>query len=330
MAGRLFHSLPGSVTVTLSESISLIGALLYLHLLRGLSYFAQRTGDYTQSGQPLKQSIVHTENKIIKLCLEIVPASACRAVLVATGQLHEDYPGPVIPVSNGGRFSSNNTMFLHPSSSAPSSVSHSGTCMQQCYPESAAERSVSTENNHTFRLDPSTTVPPPPSRSGDGEQPKNGSFYATVRKYISSPHLSRPSVVVTPPTHQQKEAGMHWPVPLPPPPSMASILQQAESGDCECGPVFHLFSDHDPETPAARESPGSSLRTFHSDPSRPSMSSWVSTSDDSSMLQVKRSSKYRSVDSYPGKFPVSETGGFAAPCSVRGRGVTSVRPFSDM
>ncbi|KAJ5814811.1 hypothetical protein N7474_006588 [Penicillium riverlandense] len=328
MADRPLHFLPDSVTVTLSESISLIGTLLYLHLLRGLSYLAQQIGDYTQSEQPFKRSIIHTENKIIKLCLEIVPASACRAVLVATGQLHEDYPGPVIPVSNGSRFSSNNTIFLQPLSSAPSSVSHSSTRLPQCYPDSAAERSISAENNHTFRLDPST--PPPPSQSGDGEQLKNGSFYVTVQEYISSPCLSRPSVMVTPPTHQQREADMYWPIPLPPPPSMASILQQAEGGDCECGPVFHLFSDDDPETPPPRESPGSSLRTFHSDPGRPSMSSWVSASDNSSMLQVKRSSKYRSVDSYPGKFPVSETGDLAAPYSVRGRGVTSVRPFSDM
>ncbi|CAL5874501.1 uncharacterized protein PFLUO_LOCUS8797 [Penicillium psychrofluorescens] len=325
MTDRPFHFLPDSVTVTFSESVSLIGTLLYLHLLRGLSYLAQHIGDYTQSGQPLKRSIVHTENNIIKLCLDIVPASACRAVLVATGQLHEDYPGPVIPVSHGGRFPSNNTIFLQTPSSALSSVSHSSTRLPQCYPEAAAERSVLTENNHTFRLDAST--PPSP---GEGEQPKNGSFYATVRKYMSSPRLSRPSVVVTPAPHQQKEEDIHWPTPLPPPPSMASILQQAEGGNCECGPVFHLFSDHDPETPPPRESPGSSLRTFHSDPGRPSMSSWVSASDDSSMLQVKRSSKYRSVDSYPGKFPVSETGDFAVPYSVRGKGVTSVRPFSDM
>jgi hypothetical protein len=49
-------------------------------------------------------------------------------------------------------------------------------------------------------------------------------------------------------------------------------------------------------------------------------------------VQMNRSPKYHSIESYPGKFPVSdhlEYSSLATAYALRGRGTTSVRPFSD-
>lgn len=53
---------------------------------------------------------------------------------------------------------------------------------------------------------------------------------------------------------------------------------------------------------------------------------------DSETVQMNRARKYHSVESYPGKFPVSDTldySSLATAYAVRGRGTTPVRPFSD-
>ncbi|KXG53091.1 uncharacterized protein PGRI_001410 [Penicillium griseofulvum] len=53
---------------------------------------------------------------------------------------------------------------------------------------------------------------------------------------------------------------------------------------------------------------------------------------DSETVQMDRARKYHSVESYPGKFPVSDSldySSLATAYAVRGRGTTSVRPFSD-
>ncbi|KAJ6183288.1 hypothetical protein N7485_001930 [Penicillium canescens] len=54
--------------------------------------------------------------------------------------------------------------------------------------------------------------------------------------------------------------------------------------------------------------------------------------EDLETVQMNRSPKYQSIESYPGKFPVSdhlEYSSLATAYAVRGRGTTSVRPFSD-
>jgi hypothetical protein len=54
--------------------------------------------------------------------------------------------------------------------------------------------------------------------------------------------------------------------------------------------------------------------------------------EDLETVQMNRSPKYHSIESYPGKFPVSdhlEYSSLATAYAVRGRGTTSVRPFSD-
>ncbi|CAI7673945.1 unnamed protein product [Penicillium palitans] len=58
----------------------------------------------------------------------------------------------------------------------------------------------------------------------------------------------------------------------------------------------------------------------------------VNAVEDSETVQMNRARKYHSVESYPGKFPVSDTldySSLATAYAVRGRGTTSVRPFSD-
>lgn len=302
---------PETVTITLTQTFSLIRSLIYLQCLYALSSLYGLIWNFHPAWPPFRHSRRRTEDRIVGICLSIAPTSACRSVLAA--RQYNESRMSVPRIVSGSCYVGTPSAFPQPAT------------LPQCYPESAVERTTPIGN--VFRFDSTSSL------SLDGQSSQNGSIVGnSMRKIVAGRsgggggRAKSPVVVTaTAPQHQQQQQKREE-TPPQPPAQPAPPNQQDRQPETKFTTVNHQPKQiADPLPRPSLRSSSSSLEHSHSVPERLSgVSPW----------RMKRWSKYRSAESYPGRFPVSyglEYSSLAtAAYRFPGRGATSVRPFSDM
>ncbi|KAJ5086797.1 hypothetical protein NUU61_008104 [Penicillium alfredii] len=341
------HRSHDTFIITLSQTLTLISALFYLHLLYATSYLVRPFWNSRREFPPLREKIDRIEKRILEIFLRIIPPTGSRAALHIPEdalaqrmvQATDRATTPRIPPCPQAQ------CLLDTNLIAPLSL-------PQCYPESSTERRTG-PHGHRFRLDLASST-----RTSRRISASSAVLYSAVNRIASdgrskisvfagaalhppdeivkpqvqpqehSQHPqtmllgpSRPSPFFTPsdtpllPVHQSSV-----PVPVPvPEPIPAQVQAQTQA------PESPTRLSQQSSVPSAdrRSDPGPTARYSDS----------LHEFDDSTTVQLCRSPKYRSVESYPGRFPVSDTLEYSslatASFAFKGRGTTTVRPFSD-
>lgn len=300
MDSRLYHCTNADVMcITLPQTLSLISALIYLQFLRGLAQVYSLLCDIHPAWSPFRHARRRVEDRIVGICLCIAPTSACRSVLAARESYEARMGVPQRVVSGSYVTQSENPAgFARPAR------------LPLCYPEE--QHAVPNSNANVYRVD------------GVSFPPKNVHVHSSpaspvtkiMRKAVVSARANFPAV-----SAQQQQA------PAQPAPQQQDEYQETQS------PAMNNQTQLDtlPQS-ILQSSTGSPLEHCHTDPG-PVLSS-SQEPDGISAKRLKRGSKYRSSESFPGRFPVSDGLAYSslatADYAFRGRGATSVRPFSDV
>ena len=284
-----------NLPIALLTTLALVTALLYLQLMYGISWLLRPFYNSSQEFPPLRRTIERTEKLTVNIILSIVPTSFYRSPPVSDFlHMQED---SVHHVMSGPRYAYENPS--HTLHSQPTTV----VPLLQCYPKNSVER-----------MDATTYEPRLPVRANiaDRQAHARESFvYDTVKKYATTGkqrisvvemHQSTQNVSQSYTERQVKAAG---PQPTVPAPVAPQPYQKSPAASFD----------------GAREA---SIRLFPTE---------TEDSTNSMTLRMSRRSKTRSMESYPGKFPVSDGLEYSnlatASLNFRERGTTSVRPFSD-
>ncbi|KAJ6014522.1 hypothetical protein N7540_009113 [Penicillium herquei] len=147
-ANRTHANLP----ITLTTTIALIFALLYLQVLYVVSYSSRPFWSSTREFPPYRHNIEAWEKRIIDLILTIVPFSNYRSPN-SSSVLHPDGLSHRAQVASYA-FSSHTVIDYLPGApqKAVAAAHRSGHSMPQCYPETAIERMTPTQA-HAHRSD---------------------------------------------------------------------------------------------------------------------------------------------------------------------------------
>ncbi|KAJ5729881.1 uncharacterized protein N7483_004389 [Penicillium malachiteum] len=147
-ANRTHANLP----ITLTTTIALIFALLYLQVLYAISYFARPFWSSSREFPPYRHNIEAWEKRIIDLILTIVPFSNYRSPNPSS-VLHPDGLGHRAQVTS---YASSTHVAIDGFPGVPqkavAAAYTSGPPMPQCYPETAIERMTPTQA-HAHRSD---------------------------------------------------------------------------------------------------------------------------------------------------------------------------------
>ncbi|KAJ5769980.1 uncharacterized protein N7511_002031 [Penicillium nucicola] len=323
----------GCFPISLSQTLQLIGALVYLQLLYLVSFLARPLANSRHEFPPFRRPIDRIEAAIIESLIGAVPLSAYSSA-TATVQPSRFSQGNGLMGQTDGRDST----YLAPS-------------WLRVIPPDRYNFSTHEPNNPTL---PPQTHPRPGS-----------SVYDTVRKIGSSARGSISSIASS-----TMGRIFRYPAPAAAPQQMSSVAQNRNldgpHSDVENQmPQEHLaqpvrtlnpfvrmeeriafpvsssaparIADHfsDPGPAPAMGLGGrwkGKGRAVHADSARLPVPFGQLDEADLDTVQMNRSPKYHSIESYPGKFPVSDHlnySSLATAYAVRGRGTTTVRPFSD-
>lgn len=292
--------------ISLLKTICLIGSLSWLQLLYAVSYLARPFWNTRREFPPFNKAINRTETSIINAVLGPVPLSAYTSATETERQWY---------------LSSGNDTLNHDNNIRTTNLPATSTWPQQGYQDS----------------DSSSEQESPTSQSDTERHRGSSPIYETVRKLRSSTRGSiskiassakaifqQPLTVVprtldgSPSDEERAEPNL---VPVSVRTSQPHFVQNVPFPVPMSAParVADHFSDPGPSSGIKSQQPVSFGAT-------------VNAVEDSETVQMNRARKYHSVESYPGKFPVSDTldySSLATAYAVRGRGTTSVRPFSD-
>ncbi|OGE55663.1 hypothetical protein PENARI_c004G05125 [Penicillium arizonense] len=323
----------GSYPIPLPRALYLIGALVYLQLLYLISHIARPLSNSRREFPPFSQHIDRVEAAIINSIIGAIPLSTYNSA-TATGQQ--------------SRFSQRNGL-LDETDGRNSTSLHASWL--QAMPH----------NNYRFSIHEPNHPPPPPQT-----HPRPGSsVYDTVHKIGSSTRGSISSITSSamerifrhpfPTAGSQPMSGVALKRNLDGPPSDAEdqMLREGKARPVQALNPFMALNEYLP-FPVSASVPAR-IADHLSDPG-PAVGIGFSgrwkgkgralqpgsgllpvpfsqvNDEDLETVQMNRSPKYHSIESYPGKFPVSdhlEYSSLATAYAVRGRGTTSVRPFSD-
>ncbi|KAJ6099602.1 hypothetical protein N7467_001137 [Penicillium canescens] len=323
----------GSFPIPLPKALYLIGALVYLQLLYLISHIARPLSNSRRKFPPFRQRIDRVEAAIINSIIGAIPLSTYSSA-TATGQQSRFSQRNGLLDETDGR----NSTSLHPS-------------WLQAMPP----------NNYKFSIHGPNHPPPPPQTD-----PRPGSsVYDTVHNIGSSTRGSISSITSSaierifrhpfPTAGSQPISGVALNRNLDGPPSDVEeqMLREDKARPVQALNPFMGPNEYLP-FPVSASAPARIADHF-SDPG-PAVGIGFSgrwkgkgralqpgsgllpvpfgqvNDEDLETVQMNRSPKYHSIESYPGKFPVSdhlEYSSLATAYAVRGRGTTSVRPFSD-
>lgn len=291
--------------ITLSTTIYLVFALCYLQLVYLVSYLLRPLWSSHREFPPLKGAIERLEKVVIDLILGIMPFATYRSP-TPSGLLHEDPLGHRI----------NSAVHAYASRVTLDNAPHKPTGfitppnLPQCYPGGSTERTSSQDQ----RLETARQSPV------DRHESHGSLIYDTIKKHAGT-RPKVPTVVEAGPVTTQQFAR-----------SSVSLRRIRELEDGTQVPELH------PNTPRiSQKSPACSMDGAHDVAAilqlPPPMEADAVCAEDEDNLKLDRGTKCRSTESYPGKFPVSDSMEFSslatASYAFRERGTTSVRPFSD-
>ncbi|CAG7915983.1 unnamed protein product [Penicillium olsonii] len=320
----------GGFPLTLRTTFHLIGDLIYLQILYAISYLAQPFASSAHRElPPLNKTIHRKEVEISNIILGVVPLTAYSSATVTERQW---------------RLSSGNNALNH---GEPALVIP--PCPEPVYTKKwspidyrgeSSARNIQNENE--FPLSRSNAI----RRSGS-------SIYDAVQGIKSSTRGSLSSMA------SSAKAIFHQPGTSKPLAMIPRNLDGASFDDpCEKlqpklhdepaqpMPIRKRISRHPLFERPVQMSAAARLAEHFSDPGPSSsyglkveeapevapIGSVDGADDDVETVHLSRSRKYHSIESYPGNFPVSDAldySSLATAFAVRGRGTTSVRPFSD-
>lgn len=279
------HSL-AILPITLSTSLSLIAILSYLQLLYATSFLLRLLRRPRYNSTPLRETISQTERNTVDILFHIVPVSLYRSP-PASGLLHEDPLGHRI--ASAARSSEPVSHFRsHSHFSHASSVTEVSDDRLQCYPSNAIER-----------MCPHVQYTPALYKPGQYEQKENGNNITIPYEATKpAPQRSRPPI---PGMTDQQAASTQQVIRT----DRTKLSQHSEetqvpeTGDTQASePVPDMPDTVQP----VEESPKVSLDKH----SECGMCSVSTKSTDSFSLPLTRSHKRRSMESYPGRYPVSD------------------------
>ncbi|KAJ5172948.1 hypothetical protein N7492_005541 [Penicillium capsulatum] len=291
--------------ITLATTASLVIALCYLQLIYLVSYVLRPLWSSHRDFPPLRRTIERVEKLIIDLILRIVPFASYRSP-APTGLFHEEPLGHQIG-SGAHLYSSRVTLSGVPDNPAAFTPLPN---LPQCYPGTAPERTMPKEQEQPVEATRQSPL---------GHHGSHGSSNFDTVKRASSTRPNISSVVETGPAKTQQFTQ-----------SSLSLKQSQEPEDISLasGPPLNPPRPSQISPACSMDGPSDLATILHSVPKMES-----STEDDDDELKLDREAKCRSTESYPGKFPVSESMEFSslatASYAFRERGTTSVRPFSD-
>ncbi|CAG7962779.1 unnamed protein product [Penicillium nalgiovense] len=296
--------------ISLLKTIYLIGSLSWLQLLYAASYLARPFWNTHREYSPFKKAIDRTETSIINAILGTAPLSAYSSATSTERQWYLSAGNGTLNYENNIRTTSQPISNLLTSSP---------------WPEEGHQDSDSSSGHET-----------PTPRPGTEHTRENSPIYETVRKLRSNTRGSISKIA--------NSARSIFRQPLTVFPRDMDGLTSEERTEPHLVPVLVHTSQPQlvqnvsfpvPMSASARvadhfSDPGPATAVKVQQPV--SFGATVDGGIDSETVQMNRSSKYHSVESYPGKFPVSdalEYSSLATAYAVRGKGTTSVRPFSD-
>ncbi|KAJ5476616.1 hypothetical protein N7475_002345 [Penicillium sp. IBT 31633x] len=328
MDQKPFSPAPGVFPISLLKTIGLISILIYLQILYAVSNLARPFRNSRREFPPFNKAIVRAETSITNAVLGAVQLSAFSSATGTERPWH---------LSSGNGLLNQDTN-LH---AGPTIANLPGAStwppQAQRYSDSSEEQESSNPRFQSNNLTP---------LAGPVNPRQSSSVYETLRKLRSSTQDSMSTIASSakaifhqplgmvarnldgsPPDVQRSDTISHQPklklavvpapVPTPEPrfvenvPFPVPMSAPARMGD--------HFSDPGPEYSLNLRQPVLFGAT-------------IDAAVDAETVQMNRSRKYHSIESYPGKFPVSDAldySSLATAYAVRGRGTTSVRPFSD-
>ena len=318
----------GVFPLSLAKTVHLISSLIYLQLLYAISYIAKPFWNSGREFPPFNKTIDQTETSISNAILGVVPLTAYSSA-TATGRQWR--------LSSGnGLLNYTEPIVVIPQCTESTGLVSSWPQMAHHYPDSSTGRDI--QNEHENSALPAA-----------GHPRTSSSIYENVRKIKFSTHGSI-STIASSAKAILHQSGTSQPLSLFPrnldgspsndklpdglPEDLVKpvfIPQQLTENVPFPAPVSQFaparLADHfsDP-------GPFSGLKGKGKVPEAVSFGATVGSAVDSETVQMNRSRKYHSIESYPGKFPVSDAldySSLASAFAVRGRGTTSVRPFSD-
>jgi hypothetical protein len=318
----------GGFPLKLTTAVRLIGSLLYLQLLYAISHLAKPFWNYGREFPPFNKTIDQTETSISNAILGIAPLTAYSSATaterqwrLASGSSLLNYTKPTLVV---------------PTCTETTAIASSLPQMAHRCPDSSTGEGIQNENE-----DPTLPI---------AERPRtSSSIYDTMQKIKSSTRGSISTIASSAKAifHQTGTSQPLSPVLRnldgsasndrfneefhPAPAKPVSISQRLAKSLPFPAPVSRFptarLADHFSDT-----GPSSGFKGKGEMPEAVVFGAAVDPSVDSETVQMDRSRKYHSIESYPGKFPVSDAldySSLASAFAVRGRGTTSVRPFSD-
>ncbi|KAJ5374735.1 hypothetical protein N7517_006741 [Penicillium concentricum] len=306
------HFATGTFPISLSKTIFLIRLLSWLQLLYAISYLAQPFWNTRREFPPFNTAIDRTETRIINTLLGAVPLSAYSSATATERQWH---------ISSGNGLLNQDNNYIRTTPRPTPNLLASSTWPQQGHQDSDS----SSEQG-------SPTSPP------CTEHPReNSPIHETLRKIRFSTRGSISKLA------NSAKAIFRQPLTIIPR-NLDGSPSDEERAEPELVPILVRTSQPRfienvpfpvPMSASARVAdhfsdpgPASGIQVQQPVP----FGATIDATVDSETVQMNRARKYYSIESYPGKFPVSDAldySSLATAYAVRGRGTTSVRPFSD-
>ncbi|KAJ5942112.1 hypothetical protein N7516_002280 [Penicillium verrucosum] len=289
--------------ISLLRTICLIGSLSWLQLLYGVAYLVHPFWNTRREFPPFNKAINRTEKSITNAFFGPVPLSAYTSATETERQWY---------------LSSGNDTLNHESNIRNPNLPTTSTWPQQGpqYSDSSSEQESPTSQPDTEHHSP---------------------IHETVRKFRSSTRSSISKIA------SSVKAIFQQPLTIVPR-TLDGQPSDEERAEPNLVPVSVYTSQPYFARPVSSPVPMSAparLADHFSDPGPSTgikaqqpvpFGATINAAEDSEMVQMNRTRKYHSIESYPGKFPVSDTldySSLATAYAVRGKGTTSVRPFSD-
>lgn len=315
-----FSPAPGVFPISLLKTIRLITTLLYLQLLYAVSYLALPLRNSRREFPPFNGVIVRIETKITTAILGTAPLSAYNSATATERQWQL--------TSGNGLLNQESNIQAVPQSPNQPAIS--------AWPQEAQRYSSSSDEHGPSK----SIIQEPIAKTGPAHQ-ESSSVYDTIYRLRSSTRGSISTIASSAraifrqplsmvsrnldgsPSEQrhdvrhEPELVVRAPVCTPDPGFVENVpfpvpkIAPVRAGD--------HFSDPGPE---------SAIKVQQA----VAFGASIDAAVDEQTVQMNRSRKYHSVESFPGKFPVSDGlnySSLATAYAVRGRGTTSVRPFSD-
>lgn len=311
------------------KTIRLIGALIYLQLLYALSYLAQPFSGSGRGFPPFNRTIDETETRISKAIIGVVPLKAEDTPTATARQWgltsRNDSLNPIEPILVVASCPEQGHAPAWPLSTPQLSGSSTGTSQDE------------SENS---------------ALSGVGRPRTGSSIYDIVQSLKSNTRESMSSITsstkaIFPQSGTTKSLSLD-PRKLDRSPCYGlSVKPEAKLHPGPAEPVSiqqQLTEDFSFETPVSIAtpacvvdhssdlSPSSGLKMKDKKPQAVSFGPAIGAAVHTEIVHMDRPRNHYSIESYPGRFPVSDEldySSLASAYAVRGRGTTSVRPFSD-